>query len=216
MDTSERDLLTTLDARLDPAHTALLVIDMQNDFCAEGGFVHRRSGTDMSPNIALADRITALVETARGFGVPVIWIVACYDPDLVPEAHLARQRASGVEGVCCASGSWGEKLFRVTPAPGEPLVTKTCYDGFFRTGLDEMLKAQGIRCVVATGVATHVCVDSTVRGALFHGYYAVVPEDCVGGWPVAQHDAALACLGGLFADVTDAATVAEAWDRATG
>jgi nicotinamidase-related amidase len=208
-------LLTTLDDRLEPAHCALLVIDMQNDFCAEDGYLHRLTGADMSPNAALADRIMSLVDTARAADVPVIWVVACYDPDKVSESQLARQRAAGISDTCCESGSWGSGFFGVTPAPDEPVVTKYCYDGFFRTGLDALLKERGVRSVVATGVATHICVDSTVRGALFHGYYAVVPADCVGGYPAAAHDASLRCLGGLFADVTDMAAVAAAW-RAAG
>ena len=206
-------LLTKLDERLNPGHSALLVIDMQNDFCAEGGYLHRMTGMDTAPNAALADRIMALVATARAADVPVVWVIACYDPDKVSESQLARQRAAGIDDTCCASGSWGAAFFGVTPAPDEPVVTKYCYDGFFRTGLDDLLKERGVRSIVATGVATHICVDSTVRGALFHGYYAVVPADCVGGNPETAHDASLRCLGGLFADITDAATVARLWDK---
>jgi len=210
MDTTDR-LLTTLQSRLDPGHAALLVIDMQNDFCAEGGYIHRVFKSDMTPNIAVADNIAALAAAARSYGVPVIWIAACFDPDKVAAPHLARQRAAGIEEVCCASGSWGADFFRLAPAEGETVVTKHGYDAFFGTGLDALLKARGVRSVVAAGVATNICVDATVRSALSYGYYAAVPADCVGSRLADAHEASLKCLGGLFADVTDAAAVKAAW-----
>lgn len=204
-------LLTTPADRLAPAHCAVLVIDMQNDFCAEGGYIHRVFSPDMGANVAIAENIMALVGDARKAGVPVFWIAACYDPDKVAEPHLARQRAAGITDTCCASGSWGEQLFMVEPAPGEPVIRKHRYDAFFGTGLDGMLRRRGIRSLVATGVATNVCVDATVRSAMFHGYYVTIPSDCVGSHLADMHAATLKCLGALFADVTDAAAVRAIW-----
>jgi len=214
MDVGDAGLLTTLEERLAPAHSAVLVIDMQNDFCAEGGYIHRIFNAEMSANAKIAANIMALAGDARAHGVPVIWIAACYDPDKVAEPHLARQRAAGIAETCCASGSWGAEFFMVEPAPGETVVRKHRYDAFFGTGLDEMLKERGVRGVVATGVATDICVDSTVRSAMFHGYYVAVPADCVGSQRAEAHEATLQCLGRLFADVTDAATVRRIWAAA--
>jgi nicotinamidase-related amidase len=79
--------LNGLGEMLDPAHTALVVVDMQNDFCAENGYIHNAQGVDMSGNKPLAARIGKLVEAARNIGVMVVWIKAIYDHDLLPAAH---------------------------------------------------------------------------------------------------------------------------------
>ena len=80
-----RQILKTVEEQLNPAHTALVVVDMQNDFCAEGGYLHKTRGADMSGNKAIADNIMTLVRAARGVDMPVVWIRAVYDHKYVPE-----------------------------------------------------------------------------------------------------------------------------------
>jgi len=83
-----------------------MVIDMQNDFCAENGYVETVVGKDATACRAVAPEIMALVGAAREHGVPVFWIKANYDPDRLPEGMLAKQREKSAD-ICCGTGSWG-------------------------------------------------------------------------------------------------------------
>jgi ureidoacrylate peracid hydrolase len=210
------EILTSLETRIDPAYTALLVVDMQNDFCAEGGYIHRAFRCDMNGSAGLARSIMRLAGHARRKGVPVVWIAANYDPEKVAEPFLARRAQAGIDAVCCAGGAWGSEFFMVEPAPGEPVVVKHRYDAFFATGLDVMLRERGVRTAIVTGVSTNACIDATVKGAFFHGFYAVVPSDCVGSHRRDMHDATLTNIAALFGDVTTVDEIARAWGCGTG
>lgn len=209
------ELLTTLGDKVDPAHTAVLVVDMQNDFCAEGGHLHKNLGADMSPNVPLAGRIMELVGAARRSGAIVVWIKANYERKYLSGQALAKLAERGVETICCEGGTWGWDFFGVTPEPDELIVEKHTYSGFFGTELDRLLRFRGIRTLVLTGVATNVCVESTLRDGYFNGYYIVMPEDCVGSAAEDLHEATIKGVRRHFGDVPESAEVIAAWsDRA--
>ena len=205
------ELLIGLEAKARPAHSAVVVIDMQNDFCAEGGYIHRVFKPDMSRNAALAARIMTLVRAARAAAMPTIWVQAIYDPKYLAAPVLAKQREAGIDLVCCAEGSWGADFFGVAPLAGEPVVRKHRYSAFFETDLDRMLHDRNIRTVVLAGVATNTCVDATLRDAFFRGFYVVVPEDGVGSHIPDLHDATLRQVRMLYGDVTTTDALARLW-----
>lgn len=209
-----QDILTTLETKADPAHTAIVVVDMQNDFCAEGGYIHDTVGADLSANGPLAKRIMDLVEAGRAAGVEVVWIQANYEPKYLSGQARAKLVERGIEAICCEGGTWGWEFFEVAPAEGELVVEKHTYSGFFGTELDRLLRFRGIRTLVMTGVATNVCVESTLRDGYFNGYYIVVPEDCVGSHAQDLHEATLKNVRMFFGEVTTAAAVKEAWAAA--
>jgi ureidoacrylate peracid hydrolase len=99
----------------------------------------------------------------------------------------------GQEG-CCLEGTWGADFFLLRPAPDEPIVTKHHYSGFAGTSLDAILRKHDVRTLVMTGVATNVCVDSTLRDGFFAGYYIVLLEDCVGSNSLAGHNGTVATV----------------------
>lgn len=202
--------LMSLTERLDPAYTALLVVDMQNDFCAEGGYV-ARMGRDVSASSRIVPRLRELIAAARRHGVPVYWIVAEYDPDKISAAMRAKQIERGGEAVCCAHGSWGAQFFGVAPQPGDPVIVKHSFSGFHGTRLEEMLRERNIFTLVIAGVQTNVCVDSTVREAHSRGFYVVVAEDCVASHMPEEHLATLSNVRFLLGDVADASTIEASW-----
>jgi ureidoacrylate peracid hydrolase len=203
--------LMLLADKIDPAHTALVVVDMQNDFCAEGGYIHNNLGCDMSPNAPLAGRIMELVETAREANALVVWIQANYEPRYLSGQALAKIAEKQTGAICCEGGTWGYDFYEVSPAPGEPIIEKHTYSGFFGTELDRMLRFRGIKTLVMTGVATNVCVESTWRDGYFNGYYIVVPEDCVGSAAQDLHEAALKGVRMFFGEVTTGNDVRAIW-----
>lgn len=180
----------SLDEQLRPEHAALLVIDMQNDFCAEGGYLHRERNANVGFAKKVAANIGKVAAAARTARVPVIWIRAIYDFKYLTEAYIAKR---GQEG-CCLEGTWGADFFEIAPAPGEVVIDKHSYNGFHDTALDDHLRRRGIKTLVVTGVATNVCVDSTLREGFFRGYYIVLLEDCVGSGSQAGHEGTLATV----------------------
>jgi ureidoacrylate peracid hydrolase len=208
--------LSTLPERLAPAHTALLVIDMQNDFCAADGYVERVLGKDASPCRAIVAPIAELAQRARASHVPVLWIRADYSPDKVP-AHLAlKAHERGSTAPFCHGGSWGAAFFELTPASGEPVIEKHCFSAFVGTGLEERLRAAGIRTVILTGVQTNACIESSLRDAASMGFHVVVPADCVASHTHVLHEATLKNVAFLFGDVVASAEIARIWQGAVG
>ena len=208
--------LNGLDEILDPAHTALVIVDMQNDFCAENGYIHNAQGVDMSANKPLAARIGKMVEAAREIGVMVVWIKAIYDHDLLPAPMLTKMLAKGKGAVCCASGSWGADFYEIGPIDGEQVVEKRCYSAFHNTQMDDILRRRGIKSLVMTGVATNVCVESTLREAFFHGYYIVMPPDCVGSANAYLHEASIKTVEQIFGYIPQSDEVLGIWAGKSG
>lgn len=206
--------LASLAERLDPRHTALLVIDMQNDFCAPGGYVEAGAGLDAGPCRAVAGPINELVGHARTAGVPVIWVKADYRWENVPPGMRAKALARGGTAMFACSGTWGAEFYGVTPAPDERVVEKTCYSAFMGTGLDRHLRGLGVRTVVFCGVQTNVCVDSSARDAASLGFYVALASDCVASHTESLHEASLKTLGFLFGDVLPKAEVIDIWQNA--
>jgi ureidoacrylate peracid hydrolase len=205
---------------LDPRSLALLVVDMQNDFCHEQGFF-ARAGHDVSPCRAAAEQTGRLVPDVRRSGVPVIWtrMIAGEQPELkLAPIRFRAPRESGefVEGVggtlLFAPGSWGAELVDGLPVePGDLVVDKPTYDALFATGLEEELRRRGVDTLAVAGVTSHCCVDATVRAAFVRGFNVLVLSDCVAAFGAEQHlnDATLEVLALLFAVVAPAAALAQ-------
>ncbi|MDP6174559.1 MAG: isochorismatase family cysteine hydrolase [Rhodospirillales bacterium] len=205
------EILSELTDRLNPAHTAVVVIDMQNDFCAEGGYLHNMRGVDMSSNEPLAGRIMNLVGAAREAGAMVIWIKANYEPRYLSGQALLKRQLGGNESVCCAGGSWGWDFYKVEAAPDEWVIEKHTYSGFAGTELDRILHHNGIKSLVFTGVATNVCVESTLRDGYFAGYYIFMPEDCVGSAAQDLHEATIKNVQVYLGEVAPSPEIMEVW-----
>lgn len=207
-----RTILATLSEKIAAEHSAIVVVDMQNDFCAEGGYINEVRHKDVSHASELATRITCLVDTGRDKGVLIIWVRAVYDPCFLVSPMLAKQQENGVgEQTLCTEGSWGAEFFGVQPCAGEYVIDKHRYSAFSGTKLDNLLRDNGINTLIMTGVATNVCVESTLRDGFMHGYYIVVPEDCVGSHNHDLHDATLTNVRLTFGDVTTSAELMSIW-----
>ena len=203
--------LTDLADRINPSHTAILVVDMQNDFCAEGGYIDKVRKADMSGNAALAERIMGLVDAGRSVGAMVVWIKANYERRYLSGQALAKLDEMGVDLVCCEGGSWGWDFYGVAPLADELVVEKHTYSAFYGTELDGVLRFNGIQTLVLAGVATNVCVESTLRDGYFNGYYTLMPQDCVGSYAPDLHEASLRNVKNLFGDIPPAKTVIDVW-----
>ncbi len=200
---------------LSPEWAALLVVDVQNDFCHEQG-AFGRLGHDLGLIQASVRALAGFIEEARRAGVPVIFIKTHHGDWTSSQAWLTRGPRRG--GELCVPGTWGAEFYGVAPAPDEPVVVKHRYSGFLGTDLEVILRARERRSVLATGVATNVCVESTARDAYMRDYHLVMVEDCCGAVTKAEHEATLHTMRGYFGRVLDSHAIAAHWQatRAQG
>jgi ureidoacrylate peracid hydrolase len=208
------EVLRAFGERVLPAHTAVVVVDMQNDFCAEGGYIHRTRKADMSANEPLADRISGLVDLGRSAGATIVWVQANYEPRFLSAQAILKREERQPALVCCEGGSWGWQFYKVQPREGDLMIEKHCFSAFFGTELDRMLRLRGIKTLVFTGVATNTCVESSLRDASFLGYYIVLAEDCCASAAPKLHDATLDNVRASFGDVVMSSRLREAWSVA--
>jgi ureidoacrylate peracid hydrolase len=207
--------LVPLDEKIDPRHTALLVVDLQNDFCADGCAL-ARTGADMDPPQAAARRMAELVDVARSTGVVPIFVRLVGDPHAETEAWVDQRirRAGAPYRPWATADSFGAAFYAVEPRADEPVIDKYRYAAFQGTKLEHVLKRHGIRTLVVGGVATNVCVETAVREAFVRDYYVVLVEDGCAGTSQEAHDAAIANLGKFFCQVVDSGEIVDTWARA--
>jgi ureidoacrylate peracid hydrolase len=203
-------LRPALAERLAPQRTALVVVDMQNDFCAPGGYIDQL-GLDVSRLTPVVPAIKMALSMARKAGVPVIWLRACYENPLLPPSMLQQKRSRNIDAVCCARGSWGYEFFAVTPEPGEQVFEKHTYSGFSNPYFEEHLRSLDVETLLFSGVQTNVCVESTLRDAHSRGFNVAVLKDGAGSHTLALHEATLANVTFLFGDVCSIREIAEIW-----
>lgn len=193
-----------------PASAALIVIDVQNDFCAKGGY-YDKTGADLSFSAPAIERMVQLIDAARAAGVRVIFARNHYDDVYVSETQRARARRVGWYMPYCLQGTWGADFYRVAPLPGETIVTKHRYDAFYNTDLEVVLRSNKVQSLILTGVATNVCVESTMRSAYFRDFEVVVVEDCCAARNVSAHEASLENVRKHFGLVATAADIEQVW-----
>jgi ureidoacrylate peracid hydrolase len=178
---------------LDLSRTAVIVIDMQHDFGAPGGMFDR-AGIDISSIQRAVAPTRGVLDAARERGIPVVHVRMAHTPDLSNAAppdspHWRKHMQSrvgatvpapdGRESRILVDGTWNTEILpELAPQDGEPIVTKHRYSGFFETSLDETLRSLGADYLVVTGCTTSICVESTVRDAMFRDYSCLVLEDC--------------------------------------
>jgi ureidoacrylate peracid hydrolase len=162
---------------------------MQNAYASPGGYLDL-AGFDIAGAAPAIEKIKAAADAARAAGMPVIFFQNGWDPDYVqaggpgsPNWHkshaLRTMRARPeLQGKLLARGGWDYELVQaLPPQPGDIVVEKPRYSAFFNTNLDSLLRARGIRSLVFTGIATNVCVESTLRDGFFLEYFGVVLHD---------------------------------------
>jgi ureidoacrylate peracid hydrolase len=205
-------LLSTLDKKAAPENAALIVVDVQNDFCANGGFFHK-IGADMAAIQRKVPNLIRLIDKARAAGVLVVFIQAIYDPKDLSDAMRERNLRRRVEMPRCLTGSWGADFYGVKPLPGEPVVIKHRYSGMINTELETVLKRHGIKSLLLTGVATDTCVESTGRDAYFVDYYVTMVEDCCGAFNEQDHKGALARFDRDYGAIVTSRDVLATWEQ---
>ena len=205
----------TLQDKVAPAHTALLLIDMVNDLVDPAGVAALRAGRPIEHARAVIAPQVALLDAARAAGVLVVYVNHVTLPGRVAASGPwleARSRATYSVEETCLAGSWGARVVaELTPLDGDLTVEKYRYSGFAGTNLDLVLRSAGVETVVCAGVSTNACVEATAREAFSHDYYVVYARDACASWDPALHEATLATAAHRYATVATTAEIGSAF-----
>jgi ureidoacrylate peracid hydrolase len=219
---------TAIEANPEPiticiSQAAVIVVDMQNDFCSKGGLFDH-AGVNISMVQKAVGPTRRALSAARAAGIKIVYLKMGFRPDLSDLGHTdsvnrVRHLQLGVgQPSLVADGSQGRFLIRNTwntdvidelrPQPEDVVLYKHRFSGFYQTELDDILRRLGIKNLIFTGCTTSVCVDSTIRDAMFRDYRCVLLADCAGepiGNELARsnHEASLLTMQTLFGWVSD-------------
>lgn len=194
----------------DISRSALIIVDMQNDFVhPDGGFAYRarenpERGWDMQFVMGTIPHVRRLADAFRDAGYPVIHIATTHKSDY-SDAQWPHWRSGWSSGnrTFLVEGTWGAQIVDdLKPRKNEHLLVKKGYGGFSNTPLDTILRNMGVTTCVVAGVTTCVCVSTTVRGGVEHNYRMILVEDAVAELDRDLHAAEVKILGRAFADVT--------------
>jgi ureidoacrylate peracid hydrolase len=208
--------MTKLEAKPNPLEvdfkkSAIIVVDMQNAFASKGGMLDI-AGVDITGAPRVVSVIRSVVEAARTKSIPVVYLRMAYKSDLSdsggpnsPNWHkelamtLMCSRPD-LKGKVLTEGTWDAEIVEeLAPQPGDLVITKTRYSGFAGTPLDSQLRMRGIQFLFFTGIATNVCVESTLRDAYFHDYWPILLSDAtMPAGPASAHDATLFNVESFF------------------
>lgn len=210
----------TLEEILRPKKCALIIVDVQNDFCDPKGFFAQNLKSDISQMQAIVPHIQRLIDAAHINGVPVIFTKGSEDVKFRTGPGFRRaikwEEKDGDGSVNSERGTFGWEFYQLQPQPEDTVLEKhkwSAFDGKDKDGksLDEILKDKGVQTLVVTGVVTETCVYATVQEAFNRDYFVVVPQESVGSDKSDQHKTVLEHLEGFLGDVVANEVVEKNW-----
>ena len=204
-----KQVMESLDEVVAPGHTALLMLDMINDFLSPAGKLFNPNATDLDQVLATVPRIAQMLEAARSAGVLPVYVQNTFlsqglDLSAGYLYFLHRRGVTLSDPLPTLEGTWGAQTIpQLKPREGEPVVTKRSYSGFLDTRLDAVLRSNGIETIVITGASSYGCIVTTALEGFCYGYYVAVPRECTAGTIRDWHQAAMSLMSPLLVGYED-------------
>lgn len=204
------ELLTT-------TKSALIVIDVQNDFCHPEGALGKK-GLDVSMVHGIMPRLHALIDTAHDCGSPVIYVNNTEDESTDATAWIMRPdgNENNPNAGVTRRGIWGAEFYELEPVHSDFVIEKYRFNAFLNTRLDAVLGTLKVETLVFTGLATNVCVATSVTHAVMIGYHVVLAEDASAAWSADAHAAAVENIRLYVGKVADCASIKAYWEAVAG
>jgi ureidoacrylate peracid hydrolase len=205
---SEERIKQRVDDQLKDRKAALIVVDVQNDFCHSQGAFGKR-GIDLSPLEKPANNLLLLIDHCRKSNVPIIFVRTIHSGWTDADSWTGRLAGAGKEMLICRPDTWGAEFFKVEPRETDFIVTKHRFSGFVGTELDLVLRSRGIETLLMTGFTTNVCVETTARDGFNLNYRIILVEDCCGAFSAEEHASAITNINKYFGVVADSDSLGE-------
>ncbi|WP_336785724.1 cysteine hydrolase family protein [Paenibacillus sp. MMO-177] len=199
-----------LKQRLDQKNTAVIVVDVQNDYCHPKGAI-AKTGIDVSAAGKMIPDLQALLDSAREHGVPVIFLQTNHEKATDSEVWVSRFK-DGVNPIC-HTGSWGAEFFNVSPTEQDIIVKKHRYSGFIHTRLESVLQTLKIETLIMTGVSTNLCVESTARDGFMRDYHIILMKDACAAFSQEEHDMTVKTVDTYFGMAATTKDVMNYWQN---
>jgi len=211
---SGKNVFSSLREIVNPSHSALIVVDVQNDFCSDSGHFDRH-GKDISMCKEMIPTLIKLLEEARKMGLLIVFIKQTTLPNGLSDspAWLYLKTRDGKSPDYTLEGTWGQEFVKgVTPKENEIVVKKHRSSAFVGTNLDMILRCNDIKTTIFTGVVTQGCVESSARDAAFYNYYVVLVRDCIASTSKELHEASLKVMASRH-DVISSEELIQIWNE---
>lgn len=193
----EENLKDRIAERLRPHKTALIVVDVQNDFShPDGAFA--KKGFNLSHVERSVMNLLPFIDQSRKFGLPIIFVRTFHSDWTDSSSWMWRLGGMNKETPICRLNSWGTDFYKIKPQDSDFIVTKHRFSGFVGTDLDLVLRSRGMETLLFTGVATNVCVETTARDGFNLNYNVILVEDCCGAFSPEEHASTVANMNKYF------------------
>lgn len=199
--------LEKLKVKVNPEYTALVIIDMQRDYCCEGGVLDKM-GFDLQAPKLLASRLNEFVNRARKVQKFIVHIKMELNSYLRSPALAEHYERVGLQREYNPSYS---EFYGAIPREGEVIIPKYRYSGFVSTYFDQYLRSNGIKTLILTGLATNVCVESTARDGFMRDYQIIIPEDMTEGTSLEAKKWSLFNINTFFGEVVNSNNLLSIW-----
>ena len=205
-----------LDETIKPEASALIIVDMQNDFCSKGGH-YDKCGKNLDAIKEIIPNVSRLIHHARERGVLIVYIQNTQSSNGAflsspAIAHMLKRWKDESSLSYTLEGTWGHQIIDgMKPQEGDFIVKKHRPSAFVGTDLDMILRSMGKGTIIVTGVITEGCVESTARDGWLRDYYVVVSEDCIGSGSPELHDAQLKIMKETYHFVVPSKELLRKW-----
>lgn len=208
-------MLDELVARFDPTRSAVVVIDVQNDYCSPSGQLAQR-GRNFAGIDEVVTNIESLIASARTHDVAVCFVSMAqvtHEDNAIWARRRPHRLTASSEGAACEAGTWGAGHYRISPRPGDIQIEKHRYSAFIGTPLERELRSRSLDSLLFCGVSTNVCVESSLRDAVCRDFFTTLVEDCCGSHDRADHRRAVESVRADFGLVTTSSDIFTHWAR---